>query len=296
MKSEQWTTAGLEPSLWAPRRLAFWIFVVCLFAGLHTTWGTLHAGLQVMPVSAVLALLAWGLYALPLVWLFRRFGILRDHSASSLMMAFAWGGLGAVFLALSANQAMFGILAKSFGPEFLQTWGAGIVGPSDEEPLKLMGVVLLVLIAPRRFRTISSVMALGFLVGLGFQVVEDFFYTINGAMNHPNTNQWEPVTQLLFVRGVLCGPWSHAAYTAIASFGVGYFVAHPDVPLLKRVMVAVGAFLLAWALHGFWNSPLLTSVLKGPLFFLYFPLKGVPVILAAFLLWRVARHENSQVP
>ncbi len=280
-------------SLFQPQRLAFWVYGVLLVAGLRTTWNTLHTGFQVMPVSAVAGLLAWAFYTLPLLWLFRRLGIFRSQSASALLMAFAWGGLGAVYLALTANQAFFGILAKTFGPDFLQTWGAGIVGPSDEEPLKLMGVVLLVLIAPQRFRNVSAVMALGFLVGLGFQVVEDFFYTVNGAMNHPNANQWEPVAQMLMLRGLLCGLWSHAAYTAIASYGVGYFVAHPEVRLLRRLGVAAAAFGLAWAMHGFWNSPLLSSVLTGDLILLYFPVKGIPVVLAALLLWRVALREQA---
>lgn len=281
-------------SLIQPGRLAFWVYCALVLAGLHTLWNTFLTGFQVMPLSAVLGLLAWAIYTVPLLWAFRKLGILKGQSAQALLMAFAWGGLGAVYLALSANQAFFGILAKSFGPDFLQVWGAGIVGPTDEEPLKLMGVVLLVLIAPARFRSISAVMALGFLVGLGFQVVEDFFYTANGAMNHPNANQWEPVTQMLLVRGLLCGLWSHAAYTAIASFGVGYFVAHPEVSLPKRILVAAIAFTAAWAMHGFWNSPLLSSVLTGNLILLYFPIKGVPVVLAALLLWRVALREQAR--
>lgn len=281
-------------SLIQPGRLAFWVYCALVLAGLHTLWNTFLTGFQVMPLSAVLGLLAWAIYTVPLLWAFRKLGIFKGQSAQALLMAFAWGGLGAVYLALSANQAFFGILAKSFGPDFLQVWGAGIVGPTDEEPLKLMGVVLLVLIAPARFRSISAVMALGFLVGLGFQVVEDFFYTANGAMNHPNANQWEPVTQMLLVRGLLCGLWSHAAYTAIASFGVGHFVAHPEVSLPKRILVAAIAFTAAWAMHGFWNSPLLSSVLTGNLILLYFPIKGVPVVLAALLLWRVALREQAR--
>ena len=96
------------------------------------------------------------------------------------------------------------------------------------------------------------------------------------------------------VRGLLCGLWSHAAYTAIASFGVGYFVAHPEVSLPKRILVAAIAFTAAWAMHGFWNSPLLSSVLTGNLILLYFPIKGVPVVLAALLLWRVALREQAR--
>lgn len=282
-------------SLIQPGRLAFWVYCALVLAGMHTLWNTFFTGFQVMPLSAIWGLLAWAIYTVPLLWAFRKLGIFRGQSAQGLLMAFAWGGLGAVYLALSANQAFFGILAKSFGPDFLQVWGAGIVGPTDEEPLKLIGVVLLVLIAPSRFRSISAVMAVGFLVGLGFQVVEDFFYTANGAMNHPNANQWEPVTQMLLVRGLLCGLWSHAAYTAIASFGVGYFVAHPEVSMSKRILVALVAFAAAWAMHGFWNSPLLSSVLKGNLVLLYFPIKGIPVVLAALLLWRVAVREQARI-
>jgi protease PrsW len=287
------TTLNGEPSLFQPRRLAFWVFCLFVIGGVHTTWQTLHTGFEVMPLSAVAGVVGWGLYVLPLLWIFRRLGIFRNHSAQALFMAFLWGGLGAVYLALSANQAMFGILAKTLGPEFLQTWGPGIVGPTDEEPLKLLGVVLLVLIAPQRFRSVSTVMALGFLVGLGFQVVENYFYTVEGAMNHPNANQWEPVTQLLLVRGLLCGLWSHAAYTAIASFGVGYFVSHRDASLSKRLFVAVAAFAVAWSMHAFWNSPLLSSILKGDFVILYFPAKGIPVVLAALLLWREARRESA---
>jgi RsiW-degrading membrane proteinase PrsW (M82 family) len=248
-------------------------------------------GFTVMPVSAGLGLLVWTLYTLPPLWLFRKLGVFRGQTAVPFLMAFAWGGLGAVYLAVPANQAVFGLAAKWVSPEFSQSWGAAIAGPTDEEPLKLLGVVLLLLIAPGRFRTVSSVMALGALVGLGFQVVEDYFYTVSGALIHPTTNQVEPVVQNLIVRGVLCGIWSHAAYSAVAAFGVGYFVAHPEVSLVRRVWVAVGCLGGAWAMHSFWNSPLLASLMGGGWFFLYLPIKGLPVVLSAILLWRAARRD-----
>jgi RsiW-degrading membrane proteinase PrsW (M82 family) len=262
-----------------------------LLGGLKATAFMAERGLAVMPLSIGLGALAWALYILPPLWLFRRLGVFRDHPLSGFVLAFAWGGLGAVYLALPANQAVFGLCAKLVGPAFCQRWGTAIAGPSNEEPLKLIGVILLILIAPVRFRTISSVMALGALTGLGFQVVEDFFYTVNGALNHPDASQVEPVIQILLVRGVFCGLWSHAAYTAVASFGVGYFIAHPEVTLGRRLAVAIAAFFTAWFLHGFWNSPILGELMQGPLLLLYFPLKGLPIVLAAFLLWRVARRE-----
>jgi RsiW-degrading membrane proteinase PrsW (M82 family) len=92
---------------------------------------------------------------------------------------------------------------------------------------------------------------------------------------------------------VLCGIWSHAAYSAVASFGVGYFVARRDASLSRRLLVAAGSLAGAWAMHGFWNSPLLASLMGGVWFFLYLPLKGLPVLIAATLLWRVARKEST---
>lgn len=279
--------------LFQPRRAAFWLFSLALLGGLHTTALEALSGWRVMPVSAAAGLLAWAVYTLPLLWLFRRLGLFREQSASAFVLAFAWGGLGAVYLALPANNAVFGLLSKLVSPEFCHRWGPAIAGPSDEEPLKLLGVILLLLIAPGRFRTISSIMALGAVVGLGFQVVEDYFYTISSAMNHPNAHQFEPVLQMIVVRGVMCGPWSHAAYTAIASFGVGYFVVRSELPVARRALVAVASFAAAWSLHSCWNSPLLGSLTESLLILLYFPLKGVPVLLSAVLLWRVAKQERS---
>jgi RsiW-degrading membrane proteinase PrsW (M82 family) len=254
---------------------------------------TASRGFTVMPQAAVLGVAVWTLYPLPLLALFRWLGVFRGQTAAPFLMAFAWGGLGAVYLAVPANQAVFGLAAKLVNPAFSHAWGAALAGPSNEEPLKLLGVVLILLIAPGRFRTLSSVMGLGALVGLGFQVVEDYFYTMNAVLTHPTTNQIEPVVQNLIVRGVLCGIWSHAAYTAVASFGVGYFVAHPDAPLARRLLIAAAALLGAWAMHGFWNSPLLASMMEGAWFFLYLPIKGLPVVISALVLWRVARQETA---
>jgi RsiW-degrading membrane proteinase PrsW (M82 family) len=282
-----------EP-LFQPHRPAFWLYCLLLAGGAYTAGMVAFRGFIVMPHAALLGALAWALYTLPLLLLFRWLGVFRGQPATPFWLAFAWGGLGAVYLAVPANQAIFGIAAKLGSPAFSHAWGAAIAGPTDEEPLKLLGVVLLLLIAPGRFRTISSIMALGALVGLGFQVVEDYFYTINGVFGHPTPNQFEPVLQNLIVRGVLCGIWSHAAYSAVAAFGVGYFVAHAEAPFARRVLVALASLGGAWAMHSFWNSPLLASLMGGAWFFLYLPIKGLPVLLSALLLWRVARKEAAR--
>lgn len=294
MNADQLLASSPNNHMLQPQRLAFWIFCILLIGGIFTIFNMAKDGWQVMPTSVIVGLAAWIIYTLPLLWIFKRIGIFQSNALMPFFMAFVWGGLGAVYLALPANQAVFGILAKIAGPEFVQTWGPAIAGPSDEEPLKLIGVILLVLIAPGRFRTISSIMALGAVVGLGFQVVENYSYTINSAINHPNTDQLEPVFEMLLVRGLFCGPWSHAAYTAIATFGVGYFVTKRNMPLTKRLIVALAFFLLAWSFHALWNSPFIASMLEGNFVLLALPIKGVPILLATLFLWRVARRDGVQ--
>lgn len=276
-----------------PRRAAFWLLVAFLALGLYTLVTMFGPGLRVVPMAFFLGTTAWVLYTLPILLFFRRLDLFEELPWSGFALAFAWGGMGAVALALPANQAVQGLCAKLISPEFCAKWGPAMAGPTDEEPLKLLGVCLLVLVARNQFRTISSVMAVGAMVGLGFQVVEDLSYTVIGALNHVSPDEVQPVVTMLVVRGFICGLWSHTAYTAVASFGVGYFVTRQHEPLGKRLVVAAGAFVFAWSMHFLWNSPLLVSGGgSNATAILVLPLKGLPIVLAAILLWRVAQREE----
>jgi RsiW-degrading membrane proteinase PrsW (M82 family) len=277
-----------------PRRAAFWLYLLLIAGGVHAVTLMTLTGFRVAPTTTLLGLAAWTLYTVPVLLFFRSLDLFEQYSKAGLALAFLWGGLGAVNLAIPANQAVFSLCAKLVSPEFSQAWGAAIAGPSDEEPLKLLGVVLLVLIARNQFRTVLSVMAFGAMAGLGFQVVEDFSYTLNGAFNSPSPDQVAPVVQMVIVRGIFCGLWSHTAYTAITAFGVGYFIVHRHQSFAKRLAVALAAFAFAWGLHSLWNSPLLAGLVPGPLGpLLLLPIKGGPAVLGLILLWRVARQEEN---
>jgi RsiW-degrading membrane proteinase PrsW (M82 family) len=277
-----------------PRRAAFWVLLLFIAIGAQTTVTMFSLSFRVVPVTVLLGIAVWTLYTIPILLRLRSLDLFEQHPRSGFALAFAWGGLGAVYLAVPANQAVFALLSKLVSPEFSATWGAAIAGPTDEEPLKLLGVILLVLVARNQFRTIVSVMALGAMSGLGFQVVENLFYTLSGALNHSSPDQIAPVIKMFIVRGIVCGAWSHTGYTMVAAFGVGYFVTRHHEPLAKRLAVAAGALLLAWSMHFFWNSQLLASFFSdGAWALAYIPLKGCPVVIALLLLWRVAQHEES---
>lgn len=278
-----------------PRRAAFWLLVVLIVNGLFYTVHMFSTGFRVVPVTAFLGLFVWGLYALAFVLAFRTLDLLEQHAPGAFILAFAWGGFGAVFFAAPANVAIQNLCAKLVSPEFAGVWGAAIAGPITEEFLKLAGVVLLVLVARTQFQTTLSVLIVGAMTGLGFQVVENLSDTVSSSLNFPRESQVAPVLLNLLTRGVLSGLWTHAAYTTIASFGVAWFLLHPHRPMAARLAAVVGCFALAWAMHFVWNSPLLEDRFGngyGDLAALLV-VKGIPAMAAAWLLWRVAARENG---
>lgn len=278
-----------------PRRVAFWLLVVLIVNGLFYTVQMFATGFRVVPVTAFLGLFVWGLYALAFVLAFRALDLLEQHSPGAFILAFAWGGFGAVFFAAPANVAIQNLCAKLVSPEFAGVWGAAIAGPITEEFLKLAGVVLLVLVARTQFQTTLSVLIVGAMTGLGFQVIENLSDTVSSSLNFPRESQVAPVLLNLLTRGVLSGLWTHAAYTTIASFGVAWFLLHPQRPMAARLAAVVGCFALVWAMHFVWNSPLLEDRFGngyGDLAALLV-VKGIPAMTAAWLLWRVAARENG---
>jgi hypothetical protein len=211
------------------------------------------------------------------------------------VLAFAWGGFAAVYFSAPANLAIQSLCAKLVSLDFAGTWGPAIAAPVTEEFLKLAGLILLVQVARNQFQTTLSVLVVGAMVGLGFQVVENLNYTINAAKGFPLESPLQPVLLNLFTRGVLSGLWSHAAYTTIASFGVAWFMLNPARAWPVRAVVALLCFMLAWAMHFAWNSPWLEDRFTGGYgdMAMLLAIKGIPAALAAWIFWRVAARESG---
>jgi RsiW-degrading membrane proteinase PrsW (M82 family) len=282
-------------SFFQPRRVAFWVLAALVVNGLFYTLHLFFMGVRVVPVTALLGLVVWGLYTLVFLQVFRTLDLLEQHPPEAFVLAFAWGGMGAVYFSAPANIAIQSLCAKLVSPEFVAVWGPAVAGPITEEFLKLAGVLLLVLVARNQFQTYLSVLIVGAMTGLGFQVTENLIHTVNASMHFPLENQVAPVFINLLTRGLLSGLWSHAAYTTIASFGIAWFLLHPEKPRVVRIAVAFLCFALAWAMHFVWNSPLLEDLFDGGYgeMAVLLAVKGIPVVIAAGLFWRVAARENG---
>ena len=276
-------------SFFQPRRVAFWVMVFFIANGLFFEATQLLTAYRIVPVAVLFGVVVWTLYTIPVLLFFRSLDLFEQHPPLGYALAFAWGGFAATYLAVTANGAIFSLAAKLGGPQYAADWGAALAGPSVEEPLKYLGVILLVLIARNQFPTMLSVVAVGAMVGLGFQVLEDLSYSINTAIAFPMDNEVLPVALMLGTRGIVSGIWSHAMYTSVAAFGIGYFLTRRHKPFAQRLGVAVAAFAVAWSLHFFWNSPFFTDLGFIPSVLI----KAVPVAVVGYLIWRLAGKEEG---
>ncbi|GIH25937.1 hypothetical protein Aph01nite_42470 [Acrocarpospora phusangensis] len=267
-------------------RPAFWLWAVACALGAYTTVVTLAPQAGVFSVAAVLAMIVLSPLLLLGFWLFHRVRPVRANPVGYALMALAWGGFGAFGVALVANPAFLSLIGKTMGLTFADRWGDAIAAPVNEELAKSAGVALLALAKPRPPRLITGPLAgfgYGALIGLGFQIVEDFLYVFNTITAAGGVQEVTDTLSSLFVRVVLSAWWSHWAMTAVAGAGLGYALGRTDLRAGRRALVGAAGVLLAMAMHAWWDSPALPGA---------FLTKGVPLLLVAAAVYLLARHDE----
>jgi RsiW-degrading membrane proteinase PrsW (M82 family) len=249
------------------------------------------------PIPMIAAVVLFGLHGAVLVWILHTVDYLEPEPVPMLAAALAWGGLVATGAALRANLAGEEILTRLFPPAFVRAWGAAIEGPTNEEILKSLGIVALLLIGRRHVNSVMDGVVYGGFVGLGFQEVENLTYTLNVAASQ-DTNTIGPAWQMFLIRGLLAGLWSHTVYSAIVGAGIAYAVLRTDRPRPVRAGAVVAAFAIGWSAHFLWNSPLLTGALAtvggdlGVLFAMV--VKGGLVLGTLLVIIHFARRTEYQ--
>lgn len=195
----------------------------------------------------------------------------------------AWGGLAAVPLALFANDNMLTVW-RALG---LGDWAAALTGPTDEETIKLVGVVALLYLTRWGVPRPMDGMLYGIAVGIGFEVVENTLYAVQTAATDPNSDVGAAIG--VGISRILFGFGGHAIFTGVAGFGMGYALTRRDTSTARRVGAAAGAFVVAWFLHFLWNSPLLSDpALLG------MAVKYLILLAAFFTAARAGRREERE--
>jgi RsiW-degrading membrane proteinase PrsW (M82 family) len=221
------------------------------------SWGVLFT-------SLLLALL-FGLPALVLlIYLDRR----EPEPWWLLTLAFLWGLVVATVLALVLEEAAGTRLAVRFNdeaglvdtsqlgyqfasPAELFTWlQTSLIAPLVEEGVKALALILIFLLLPTEATSMRDGIIYGGLIGLGFAVLESAAFIVSG---YAATGEASYLSQLI-PRFVLFGVNGHALYTALFGACLGLARQSIEYGWVRRALVIVGGFLLAFAAHAMYNA------------------------------------------
>jgi protease PrsW len=274
---------------------AFWILGLLLIVGGVRLFAILWDDAKTYPIATIGAIVLFGLYAVPF-WVFiSSMDFLEREPPLLMATVFAWGGLVATTAAIPGNQAVHDLLAKIISPAFAVTWGPALAGPTIEESVKALGVVMIVLVARKQINSVLDGMVYGALAGLGFQVVENVIYAVNAVALAGRGDGIGPVIATFFLRGFLAGLWSHTLFSALAGAGIAWFIVRADKPRGQRWLGLAIGLGVAWLLHFCWNSPLFADGIgdgaAGVLLALL--VKGLPALAMVLGVVWVARHREA---
>jgi protease PrsW len=248
--------------------------VLCVLGVAVLVWA-FYPSLAVFPGPTVLAVVL----QLPLLivgyWLLRLLRPLRAPSRTWSAAGVVWGATAATGCALLANEGLTGLWAKGAGVTFAANWSAALSAPLNEELLKLSGVVMIALAAPRALRGPVDGMIFGALTGLGFQAMENITYSLNAIPLFGATDPAGAVTLSAVVRVGLTSWGSHWAMTAVAGAGIGYLAARG---LRRGTPPAIACLVVAMAMHLQFDAPQPAIFLKVLINFV--------VVLACYLWLR----------
>jgi RsiW-degrading membrane proteinase PrsW (M82 family) len=251
-------TEAIEQSGWGrrfnpiqPRNVAFWTYLLVVGYGALVLWQQLGATANAYQDALVLSIVVSVIVTFVFGWFLNRLDRFATAPTLLRIVAFGWGAVGAIGMAIYGNNAILTLWSKGKGQVFAAHWAAALTAPFVEEPAKGAGMLLLIALAPRLVRSPFDGFILGSFIGLGFQVVEDVSYAVNSAASAFGANQLANGGKTLGIRIATAIP-SHWMYSGIFCTGLVWLVGRPDSP--PRRALGLILMLTAMLLHGLWDG------------------------------------------
>lgn len=228
------------------------VYVAAVASGAIILAGSMGASVTRAPALAAAGALLFGAFGAVCVWLLNRIHYFWPVGREAKLLAALWGAFAAIGYALPANRAIYTHFAARQDPS---AWS--LFAPFTEEPLKNLGIVVVLLLAAPRPRTALDGLVVGSFVGLGFEVVENVVQSVTNAITssppgHPG--QWASLATDV-IHEVVRRSWTgHIVITGIAGFGIAYAMTARHRPVPQRWAIASALVLLAFGGHLLWNS------------------------------------------
>ena len=252
------------PELWQPRHPVFWLATVLVFVFGALIVISLASAVD-EPLAALAAVVLCSAQVVVLWLIVRAMPRFRRQSASLMILAAVWGGVVAPGVAM---------LAGSGAQELIWTYGleslsAALSAPVNEDLMRLLGVLAVLTLASRRTLTVMDGAVYGFVVGAGFEVVENLLYALRGESFGE--------TLSVGIMRLLVGFGLHALWTTVAGAGLAYCLSRRQRGLSSRWWVLVPAVLSPMLLHAGWDAP-------SPSVFPFFKLLLLAVLYAVTIV------------
>ena len=200
-----------------------------------------------------------------------------------LTATFIWGAVPSVILAIIASLLLSAPLQLVGGPAAIDTAAAIIVAPPVEETVKALALVAIFLFMRHEIDSVLDGIIYGAMVGMGFAMVENFFYFI-AIFAEEGADAWG-VT--IFLRTIVFG-LNHSLFTSAS--GLGLAISRFSRDKFVRYVAPVGGWCGAVVLHAIHNL----GASSGGLLCLLLPVTdwgGVALVLI-IIVWALLQERR----
>lgn len=246
--------------------------------------GTSTTGLLPILVGVLAALVPVGPVIMAYLWVDRW----EPEPAKILLLAFAWGALGATICSLAFNsraRALGDLIQQGFGADFAAVIGA----PVAEEAAKAAFLVVLFLRRRNEFDGVVDGIVYAGVTAAGFAFTENIWYFARVFNEGGFGTASSGIVGLFILRGVLA-PFAHPLFTSLTGIGIGIAALSGSKPV--RIIAPVVGYLCAAGLHSLWNFS--TTVGDGTTFINLYFLIMVPIFagMVVLVVWQRRREQR----
>ncbi|SDL30975.1 Membrane proteinase PrsW, cleaves anti-sigma factor RsiW, M82 family [Arthrobacter sp. ov407] len=201
-----------------------------------------------------------------------------------LLFAFVWGAAVSIAVTMLI-QPYFSLVAGPASGLDYTTFAVTVQAPVVEEFAKSLGLLVLLLFAPKHFNGPVDGVVFAFTIAAGFAFTENILYF--GRAIAESSDPGTDLAVVFFLRGVM-SPFAHAIFTGTTGLIMGFAARRGRTGL--SVLAFVVGLVPAMLLHSAWNR-------MGQDFLAQYLLVQVPIFLVAVLvivLLRVAERRLTR--